>query len=127
MCNIRPAVLPARKNTKFKWGLKENTAFEALKESITSEDTMAYFNPTRPIALRVEASYYEGLSAIPRHRQGTSTSTFHQPHYDGHGEEVQPDGEGIFSCNMGQESIQYVPPGSAKVEKLKSGSWGCKM
>ena len=52
-----------RKNTKFRWGVKENTAFETLKESITSKDTMAYFNPTRPIVLRVEASYHEGLSA----------------------------------------------------------------
>ena len=52
-----------RKNTKFRWEVKENTAFETLKESITSKDIMAYFNPTRPIVLRVEASYHEGLSA----------------------------------------------------------------
>ena len=51
------------KDTKFKWGAEENEAFENLKASITSESTMAYFNPARPIVVRVEASFHEGLSA----------------------------------------------------------------
>ena len=51
------------KDTKFKWGAKENEAFEKLKASITSESTMAYFNPARPIIVRVKASFHEGLSA----------------------------------------------------------------
>jgi hypothetical protein len=38
-------------------------AFDKLKESITSKDTMAYFNPRRPIVVRTEASFHEGLSA----------------------------------------------------------------
>ena len=52
-----------RENVKFKWGPEQQKAFETLKESITSEDTMAYFNPTRPIVVRAEASFHEGLSA----------------------------------------------------------------
>ena len=51
------------KNTQFKWGAEEAAAFETLKDSITNKDTMAYFNPSRPIVLRVEASYHERLSA----------------------------------------------------------------
>ena len=50
------------KDTKFKWGAEENEAFESLKASITSESTMAYFNPARPIVVRVEASFHGGLS-----------------------------------------------------------------
>ena len=51
------------KDTQFKWGREENLAFEKLKESITNEITMAFFSPTRPIVLRCEASFNEGLSA----------------------------------------------------------------
>ena len=51
------------KDVKFKWGEIEEEAFEKIKESITSESTMAYFNPSRPIVVRVEASYHKGLSA----------------------------------------------------------------
>ena len=51
------------KDKKFKWGPEENAAFEKLKDSITNENTMAYFNPKLPITVRAEASYHEGLSA----------------------------------------------------------------
>ena len=51
------------KDTQFKWGREENLAFEKLKHSITNEITMAFFSPTRPIVLRCEASFNEGLSA----------------------------------------------------------------
>ena len=51
------------KDAKFKWDSEEKEAFEKLKASITSESIMAYFNPSRPIVVRVEASYHEGLSA----------------------------------------------------------------
>ena len=51
------------KDAKCKRDSEEREAFEKLKASITSESTMAYFNPSRPIVVRVEASYHEGLSA----------------------------------------------------------------
>ena len=51
------------KDRKFKSGAEEHEAFEKLKASITSESTMAYFNPARPIDVRMEASFHEGLSA----------------------------------------------------------------
>ena len=60
---------PLRKLTerqvKFQWGPEEEAAFInlKLKESITSEKTMLYFNPKRPIVVGAEASYHDGLSA----------------------------------------------------------------
>ncbi|KAL9958659.1 hypothetical protein ACROYT_G035708 [Oculina patagonica] len=51
------------KETKFHWGRDEDDAFEELKSSIFSKDTMTFFNPKLPIMMRVEASYNEGLSA----------------------------------------------------------------
>ncbi|CAG2239919.1 unnamed protein product [Mytilus edulis] len=52
-----------KKEVKFKWGKQENEAFKTLKDSITDEKTMAFFDPKRPIIVRTEASYHEGLSA----------------------------------------------------------------
>ena len=48
---------------KFKWGPEEETAFNKLKDSITNEKTMIYFNPKQQTFVRTEASYHGGLSA----------------------------------------------------------------
>ena len=58
-----PSLELMHKDTKFYWGSKENDGFEELKASITSESTIAYFNPSRPIVVQGKASYHEGLSA----------------------------------------------------------------
>ena len=47
----------------FTWGHEEDQAFRKLKDSITNDDTMAYFDPKKPIVVRTEASFHEGLSA----------------------------------------------------------------
>ena len=47
----------------FSWGPEEDAAFKKLKDSITSDDTMAFFDPRKPIVVRTEASFHEGLSA----------------------------------------------------------------
>ena len=47
----------------FSWGPEEDAAFQKLKDSITSDDTMAFFDPRKPIVVRTEASFHEGLSA----------------------------------------------------------------
>ncbi|CAC5422301.1 unnamed protein product [Mytilus coruscus] len=52
-----------KKEMKFKWGKQENEAFKKHKDSITDEKTMTFFDPKRPIIVRTEASYHEGLSA----------------------------------------------------------------
>ena len=65
----RYAVLtaPLRKLTgqviPFAWGPEEAEAFQTLKDSITCEDTMTFFDPRKPIVVRTEASFHEGLSA----------------------------------------------------------------
>lgn len=51
------------KDKPFKWGKEEQAAFEAIKEAISAETTMMYFDPALPIVVRTEASYHEGLSA----------------------------------------------------------------
>ncbi|XP_045187538.2 uncharacterized protein K02A2.6-like [Mercenaria mercenaria] len=52
-----------RKEIPFSWGPEEENAFQTLKNSITNENTMAFFNPRKPIIVRTEASFHEGLSA----------------------------------------------------------------
>ena len=52
-----------QKDVRFQWGKDEQVAFEKLKESITSDKTMIFFNPNKAIVVRVEASYHDGLSA----------------------------------------------------------------
>ena len=50
------------KDTKFRWTEKERNAFRKLKDAITDDRVMAYFNPRLPITLRTEASFHDGLS-----------------------------------------------------------------
>ncbi|CAC5411393.1 unnamed protein product [Mytilus coruscus] len=52
-----------KKEVKFEWGKLEIEAFQKLKDNITDEKTMVFFDPKRPIIVRTEASYHEGLSA----------------------------------------------------------------
>ena len=52
-----------QKAVRFHWGIEEQTAFEKLKDSMSNDNTMIYFNPTKPIVVRAEASYHDGLSA----------------------------------------------------------------
>ncbi|WP_375672977.1 RNase H-like domain-containing protein, partial [Bartonella sp. CL45QHWL] len=51
------------KNSPFKWGVTEANAFSKLKASITSHQTIAYFDPAKPIIVRTEASFNEGIAA----------------------------------------------------------------
>ena len=52
-----------RKETKFHWGKEEGEAFKKIQDSISNEKTIAFFDPSKPIILRTEASFNEGLSA----------------------------------------------------------------
>ena len=52
-----------RKETKFYWGKQEEEAFRKVQDNISSEKTMAFFEPSKPTILRTEASFNEGLSA----------------------------------------------------------------
>ena len=62
---------------KFEWGLEEEAAFNKLKDSITNEKTMIYFNPKRPTVVRVEASYHDGLSAGLFQNRGSGLQPVH--------------------------------------------------
>ena len=51
-----------RKETKFAWGKQEKEAFRRIQDNISSENTVAFFVPSKPIILRTEASFNKGLS-----------------------------------------------------------------
>ena len=51
------------KETKFHWDEEKQSAYEQLKDSISSKDVIAFFNPKLPIMVRTEVSFNEGLSA----------------------------------------------------------------
>ena len=52
-----------RKETKFHWGKQEEETFRKIQDTISSEKTMAFFDPSKLIILRTEASFNERLSA----------------------------------------------------------------
>ena len=52
-----------REETKFYWVKEEETSFRKMQDSISSEETMAFFDPSKPIILHTEPSVHEGLSA----------------------------------------------------------------
>ena len=53
-----------RKDTKFKWEKEEEKVFRKIQDSISNDKTVAFFDPSRPIILRTEASYTnQGLLA----------------------------------------------------------------
>lgn len=52
-----------KKNVKFQWTLKEQTAFEDLKKALSSDRTLCFFDPGAEVILMVDASPV-GLGAI---------------------------------------------------------------
>ena len=66
-----------RQDVPFLWRPEENTAFEKLKASITSDDTMAFFDPRKQIVVQTEASFHEGLSAGLFQRTGKGLQPVH--------------------------------------------------
>ena len=66
-----------RQDVPFSWGPEENTAFEKLKAGITSDDSMAFFDPRKQIVVRTIASFHEGLSAGLFQRTGKGLQPVH--------------------------------------------------
>jgi hypothetical protein len=66
-CIPRYAVLTAQlrrltgQNVPFQWGHEEDMAFKKLKDSITNENIMVFFDLRKPINVRTEASFNEGF------------------------------------------------------------------
>ena len=60
---IAPLHQLTRKETKFHWGKQGEKVFRKMQDTISSEKTMTFFDPNKPIILRTEASFNEGLSA----------------------------------------------------------------
>ena len=52
-----------KKDVRFQWSQEHQASFEKIKEMLTSETTMAYFDPSKDTELTTDASPV-GLSAI---------------------------------------------------------------
>ena len=107
-----------RKDVKFKWGPQEMEAFNKLKNSITSEDVMAYFDPRKPITVRCEASFHEGLSSglFQKTEKGnqpahfiSQTMTKTEKCYS------QTEKDALIIHSLGKKPIRNVPIGSTQI------------
>ena len=58
-----PLIKLTQGNVKFHWGSEERAVFEKLKDSTSSDNTIIFFNPNKPIVVKAEASYHDGLFA----------------------------------------------------------------
>ena len=64
----RPLHDLTKKDTPFTWAEPQQTAFDALKQSFTSEPILAVFDPSRPTRLEVDASGY-ATGSLPEMRR----------------------------------------------------------
>ena len=64
---VTPLQQLTRREAEFHWG-KQEDAFRKIKDSISNEKTMAFFDPGKTIILRTEATFNEGLSGASRFR-----------------------------------------------------------
>ena len=59
---MAPLRMLTKKEVPFVWKQEQKEAFKKLKDSITDENTIAFFDLRRPISPMVEASFHEGFS-----------------------------------------------------------------
>ena len=52
-----------KKNTLFQWTESHETSFQKLKDSITSDSCLMYYNSKKPVTLQVDASQV-GLGGV---------------------------------------------------------------
>ena len=111
-----------KEKTKFKWEQEQEEAFEKLRKEISSERTMAYFNPQLPIMVRTEAGFNEGLAAaiFQKHRDVWKPVHFISRNIIQHREAVQPNREGCTSNSMGKTEISSLPDRRTKIQDYNS-------
>ena len=59
-----------RKQTRFVWGTEQQGAFDALKDSLTNADTLAYFDSNAEETKLITDASHEGLGAVLTQVQG---------------------------------------------------------
>lgn len=55
-----------KKNARFNWGHHQQTAFDEIKREISSDRSLAHYDPTKPLILATDASSY-GIGAVLSH------------------------------------------------------------
>ena len=106
----RYAVLTAPRlteNVPFSWGPEEDEAFQNLKDSITSDDTMVYFDPRKPIVVRTEASFNEDLSAglFQKTNKGLQPVPYISRSMTGTEKRYSETEKWCFGCKVGENKI----------------------
>ena len=56
-----------KKNTKWQWGQKQETAFQESKKLLTSASVLIHFDPQKPLVMTCDASPY-GIGAVLSHK-----------------------------------------------------------
>ena len=67
----KPLTNLTRADEKFKWDEPQQTAFDKLKEHLTSPPILAFFDPQAPIVLATDASDYAIGSVLQQRQEGT--------------------------------------------------------
>ena len=69
---LAPLHLLLRNDTSWKWGPKQQEAFEAAKFSLSSSSFLVHYNPDLPLIVSADASSY-GVGAVLSHQLDNST------------------------------------------------------
>ena len=76
---------------------------------------MAFFDPRKPIVIRTEASFHEGLSAGLFQRTAKGLQPVHYISRSMTSAEKRYSQTGCVGCEMGEIKVQHVPARSAKI------------
>jgi Rps23 Pro-64 3,4-dihydroxylase Tpa1-like proline 4-hydroxylase len=84
-----------------------------IKNTISKDTTIAYFDPRRQTILRTETSFNEGVAAalLEKDRQGHATKSIH----DRNREAIQPNRERCIIHQMGQGETEILPSRGTKI------------
>src|SRR5437660_12302832 len=55
---VQPLTELTRKSAVFKWGERQQTAFDMLKEEFVEEPTLTYADPSKPLRVEADASKF---------------------------------------------------------------------
>src|SRR5438445_7936510 len=73
----RPLTELTKKDAVFKWGERQQTAFDILKEEFVKEPTLTYADPSKPLRVEANASKYAtGATLYIKTQEGWKPSAY---------------------------------------------------